>query len=128
MNLSQLIEKVNDLSDEYHESKIVTAFLNDAISKINIEAGANFPYLNLTDSNTEYAGFPEKWQMTLLVPFAVGRGKQKEGSQFEYSDAYNEFVNNLTVFRSKYKIPEEYQDTDELRVVTIDYSGDYYRW
>lgn len=128
MNLSEMIEKVNDLSDEYHESKIVTSSLNDAISKINVEVGANFPLLSLTDSNTQYVGFPEKWQMVLLVPFAVGRSKQKEGSQFEYTDSYTEFVNNLTLFKSKYKIPEEYADSEELGVVTVDYSGDYYRW
>lgn len=128
MNLSQLIEVVNDLSDEYHESKIVTASLNDAIAKINVEVGANFPYLNLTDSNTEYAGFPEKWQRTLLVPFAVGRSKQKEGSQFEYTDAYTEFVNNVTLFKSKYPIPDEYRDTTETSVIVHDYSNDYYKW
>ena len=128
MNLGQLITHVNTLSDEDFEPNIVTEFLNDAIAKINAECDANFPFFNILDSGSDYAGFNETWQRLLLVPFAVGRSKQKESSQFEYTDAYNQFFADLLEFKSKYPIPEEYKNTNVSGVFDMDFSDSPYRW
>lgn len=108
MQLSQIIEEVNELADEQESPTVVTTFINDAIAKINIECESNFPSLSAT-SDDEPA-FPEKWQRTLLIPFAVGRIKQRDSSQFEYSDAYSQFFDNLAEFKMKYTIPDIYLD------------------
>lgn len=112
MNLSDLVQNINLLADEDFETSEVVIFLNDAISRINIECSSNFPLI--TGSDTAYTAFPDKWQKTLLVPFGVGRLKQLDSAQFEYTDAYNEFINNLIEFRSKYTIPEEYKDLEAI--------------
>jgi hypothetical protein len=128
MNLGSMIQHVNNLSDEDFEPSIVTEFVNDAIARINVECGANFPFVSLNASDVEYPGFNENWQRTLLIPFAVGRSKQKESSQFEYSDAYNQFYASLIEFKSRYIIPEEYKDNNTPTSYEIDLSQSPYRW
>lgn len=103
----ELIQESNELADENESNATVLGFLNQAIAKINIELNCEFPYLELT--NEDAPVFPERWQRTLLIPFAVGRIKQKDSSQFEYSDAYGEFLDNLDNFRQKYNVPIIYR-------------------
>lgn len=110
MTLDELVEAVNRLSDEDEDLEVITGYLNDAIAEINVFCDANFPFFNVNDTSRDYNGFPEKWQRALLIPYAVGRVKQMDSSQFEYSDAYAQFYANLEQFRAKYPIPEEYQD------------------
>ena len=109
MNVSDLIREINDLSDENEQPASVLAWINDAIAKINIELGANFPYLTVDDMSVSPA-FPEQWQRGLLIPYGVGRIKQKDSSQFEYTDAYNEFLENLNKMKTKYTVPDQYKD------------------
>lgn len=116
MELSSLIQAINNLADEQESPEIVTEFINSAIAKINIECNADFPFLSITNPSQEPA-FPEKWQRALLIPFGVGRIKQLDSSQFEYSDAYNEFLVNLIDFKTKYVIPEQYKDGTENKDV-----------
>jgi hypothetical protein len=109
VKLSQIIKEANNLSDEQEAPEIVTSFINDAIAQINVHCDANFPFLDLT-TDSEPA-FPETWQRVLLIPFAVGRIKQKDSSQFEFTQAYSEFFSNLDNFKMKYIIPDAYKDT-----------------
>jgi hypothetical protein len=128
MDLSQLLSIVRRLSDEQGESsENITDFLNDAIAKINIECSALYPSFSLNDSTFVHP-LPEQWQRTLFIPFAVGRIKQKESSQFEYSDMYNEFMTNLVEFKAKVILPEEYQDTSIATSYPMDGSGHWYGW
>lgn len=112
MELGKLVRHINLASDEDFEFVQVIEFVNDAIDKINIECGANFPTIDsefdLPDD--EYTAFPDKWQRMLLVPFSAGRIKENDSSQFEYTDWYAQFDLNLDQFKSKYDIPEEYLD------------------
>lgn len=118
MLVTELITSINDMSDEKEPSAIVVAFINDAISKINIECDTIFPLI--TVSTTDITFIPDKWVYTLIIPFGVGRVKQKDSSEFEFSAAYNEFMGNLLEFRSKYTIPVEYVDTSVASVVESD--------
>ena len=111
VDVNELIEASNELSDEFEPSEVVIQFINDAIAKINVECDSKFPYLSLNNSDEE-PPFPEKWQRALIIPFTVGRIKQKDSSQFEYSDSYAEFMANLDEFKARYEIPEEYIDPD----------------
>lgn len=108
MLTTQLIQNVNTLSDEQEASANVLEYLNDAMARINIRLKANLPYLTLDEGDEPI--FPEKWQRTLLVPFAVGRIKQQDSSQFEYSDAYQEFERNLADMAVQYEVPAIYSD------------------
>lgn len=113
MELNQLINEINELADEQENPSAVVNFINGAIAKINIDCGANFPSMSL-EKGTDEPVFPEKWQRSLLIPFAVGRIKQIDSSQFEYSDSYSEFLVNLMEFKAKYTIPDEYKDGDTI--------------
>lgn len=127
MNIEDLKESINLLADEDLEVSEMLQFLNDGMARINIECTANFPFITL--EMADYTAIPEKWLRSLLVPFAVGRIKQQDSSQFEYSDAYGEFLTNLASFQAGYKIPDEYKDTDATsKVLQPDFSSSPFRW
>lgn len=107
LQLSELVKLVNTLADEQESQDMVAGFINDAIAKINIRLKANFPFLNKAE---DVPVFPEKWQRALLIPFGVGRLKQWDSSQFEYTDAYSEFLANLDEMAASYVVPDEYKD------------------
>lgn len=112
MNLNDLVKAVRILSDEQGEpAENITSHMNDAIAKINIKLKAEFPYLDSTQGDEEPV-FPEKWQRALLIPFAVGRIKQMDSSQFEYTDAYNEFLASLDDMLTDYTVPDVYKDVN----------------
>ena len=127
MNIGSLVKSVNNLADEDFDAKQIVEFVNDAIAKINITCAANFPFMSELDSE-EYIGFPEKWQRSLFIPFVVGRVKAVDASQFEYSDSYNEFANNLLVFNLKFPVPDEYKDTNEPESFEHDFTTNYWGW
>jgi hypothetical protein len=128
MNVVQIIQQANLIADETITTDKAIGFVNDAVARINVKCGANFPFFNMNELNTEYAGFTETWQRALLVPFVVGRIKQTDSSQFEYSDAYGEFQDNLTEFKSRYTIPAQYKASDIQTSFAPDYTGNYYSW
>ena len=109
MILADFIRAANDMSDESESNETITNFLNDGIAKINAECRANFPFLNYVALEVEIP-IPETWARAVLLPFAAGRIKTKDSSQFEYSDLYAEFQNGLSLFKTNYQIPEEYKD------------------
>lgn len=110
MVINDLVKNVNLLADEDYDFSEIIVFFNDAISRINIDCESKFPMIDELSVEGEYTAIPDKWQKTLLVPFALGRVKQLDSSQFEYVDAYTEFTNNLAQFRVTYVVPEEYKD------------------
>ena len=128
MNILQIVQLANTIADESTETNKVLGFVNDAIARINVKCKANFPFFSSNTLNDEYAGFDETWQRTLLIPFAVGRIKQTDSSQFEYSDAYGEFTDNLIEFKSTYVIPDAYKSTSVKTSFAPDYTGNYYVW
>lgn len=109
MNVNQMAALVNTLSDEQETNDTILGYLNDAIAAINVRLKASLPFLN--GSNDEPV-FSETWQRTLLIPFAVGRIKQQDSSQFEYTDAYAEFQNNLAEFAIQFEVPDIYKNED----------------
>ncbi|MBU8770331.1 hypothetical protein [Cytobacillus oceanisediminis] len=118
MDLNQIIEAVNALSDENSPPKQITTWVNDAIARINIELGANFPFMDLAKA-TESPAFPEKYHYTVLLPFATARIKQVDSSQFEYSDLFMEFEANLTKMKSTYTVPDEFKDKTEQEITQV---------
>jgi hypothetical protein len=127
MNIGNIVKAVNNLADEDFSSNQIVEFANDCIARINIECEANFPFMTVEDTS-DYVGFPETWQRVLFVPFVVGRVKAVDSSQFEYSDNYMEFTNNLISFKSKYRIPDEYKDSDVQVSFTPDFTGNPWGW
>lgn len=117
MELPRLIAHINLVTDEDFELMPMLGFINDAINKINIETSAIFPEIDTTlplalYAQEEYTAFPDKWINTLIIPFAAGRIKENDSSQFEYIDWYRQFDLNLERFKRDYKIPDEYKDAD----------------
>ena len=127
MNIGSLTQSVNNLADEDFDATQIVEFVNDAIAKINITCSANFPFMSDDDTN-EYTAFPEKWQRSLFIPFVIGRMKAVDSSQFEYTDSYGEFQNNLMVFNLKFPVPEEYKDTNEPESFAHDFTTNYWGW
>lgn len=115
MEFPRLMTHINRVTDEDFELADMLGFINDAIQKINIEVSAIFPEIDETlpsklYEQEEYTAFPDKWIRMLIVPFAAGRIKENDSSQFEYIDWYRQFDLNLERFKTDYKIPLEYQD------------------
>lgn len=110
MNLRQLIDEANVLSDEFLEDVSMTQFVNQCMAQINTRAKANFPYMDSSLPETEFI-IPEKWVRRLFIPFIAGRTKQVDSSQFEYSDFYAEFESAMGDFMANYPIPDAYKDT-----------------
>lgn len=118
MEVQRIISKINLNTDEDFEILQVIEFINDAIQKINVECGTIFPEIDTTLKEKlyefeEYTALPDKWINSLLIPFAAGRIKENDSSQFEYSDWYRQFDINLELFKTRYTIPTQYLDTDD---------------
>lgn len=116
MEFPTLMRHINRVTDEDFELADILGFVNDAIAKINIEVGAIFPEIDETlpaalYAQEEYTAFPDKWIRMLIVPFAAGRIKEYDSSQFEYIDWYNQFDSNLQQFKRDYDIPDEFKDS-----------------
>lgn len=132
MEILSLVEHINLATDEDFELLQVLAFCNDAIGKINVEAKAQFPFIDLSLKERnyrteEYTALPETWIRMLIVPFAAGRIKENDSSQFEYHDWYAQFDMNLLKFIDNYDIPEEYQTPDtKVRFYEEDYTNHIY--
>lgn len=132
MDITALISHINLATDEDFELKQTLMFCNDAIAKINVEAKAKFPFIDLTlkekmYNTEEYTALPETWIRMLIVPFAAGRIKENDSSQFEYTDWYAQFDMNLSKFTDSYDIPEEYQIPDtKVRMYEGDLTGHIY--
>lgn len=127
MDIGTLTTTVNTISEESFTSDQVTMFANDALARINIESQANFPFYATSDP-ADYTAFPEKWQRALVIPFVMGRIKQVDSSQFEYTDSFKEFMSNLVLFKAKFPIPDAYKDTNESTSFEPDYTGNNYNW
>lgn len=123
MILSEFIANANDISDESESAQTVTRFLNDAIAKVNAECKANYPFMDYLVLDQELP-LPETWVRTILLPFAAGRIKTKDSSQFEYSDLYGEFMDGLATFKSSYTIPDIYRDLSSMIFDPV--TGQYY--
>ena len=119
MEFPRLMTHINRVTDEDFELMDMLGFINDAIQKINVEASAIFPEIDETlpvklYQQEEYTAIPDKWIRMLIVPFAAGRIKENDSSQFEYRDWYAQFDLNLTKFKSDYNIPDEFKDPDSI--------------
>jgi len=123
MNLSEFIASANDISDESENAQTITRFLNDGIAKVNAECKANFPFVDYTLLDAEIP-FPETWVRAMLLPFAAGRIKTKDSSQFEYSDLYAEFIDGLSNFKMNYRIPDMYKDRSGMEYDPV--TGQWY--
>lgn len=109
--LAEWIKSVNALADEDMAADEVTIWINNAIARVNAAAHANFPFMDINKSDDSPV-IPDKWQYLLILPYATARVKQKDSSQFEYSDLFAEFESNLRDFIVSYSIPEQYKDTE----------------
>lgn len=128
MNILKLVKHINLTTDEDFTFDQVIAFINDGIAKINAECGAIYPFIadlatEVEYTNLAYVDLPETWIRSLLIPFASGRIKENDSSQFEYNDWYGQFENNLMQFKATYEIPVEYVDLDASGNLAVeDYS------
>lgn len=112
MNLRQAIDAVNALTDEGTDDATLLSFINDAIAEVNIRAKANYPFATLDDLGNDFP-LPDKWVRALYVQYAAARDKQKESSQYEYSDLYQMFESAVNDFIATYYIPDEYRDKSD---------------
>lgn len=116
MRLEQLITEANSLSDDLIPDDEVKAFVNDAIALIGQDQYATFPSLESMDDEPV---FPDKWQRMLIIPYVVGRIKQKDSSQFEWEGGYGQFYANIVEFSTSYSVPLQYLDLEYPGEITI---------
>jgi hypothetical protein len=117
LKLSDVINQINELSDEQEAPNVVTNFVNDAIAEINVTCQTGFPEMVLAEDK-EFM-FPNKWVRMLIIPYGVGRVKQKDSSQFEYMDAYSQFIARVEEFRTQGVIPVEHKELPLDTIVTM---------
>lgn len=127
MKVIELVEHVNRLTDEDFDAATIVPFLNDGMAKINAECSANFPYLQIENTDVEPV-LAEKWQRLLLCIFAAGRVKENDSSQFEYMDFYGQFDANMLDFKASYKIPNEYRDDLGVTTTSDIYTNPTFYW
>lgn len=126
MILSQLVAHINNVADEQEPLAKITGYINDAIAQINVKMEAEFPYM---DSALDIEPpFPEKYQRTVLVPFAVGRIKQADSSQFEYTDSYIQFSDGLGEMMAKYPVPDLYKSAQNTSYTADIYTAPPFPW
>lgn len=125
MKASEIATQANTLTDENHDFQTLLGFINDGLAEINIELNAAFPFCT---SNDEEIAFPETWQRSVLVPYVGAKIKQKDSSQFEYMDLYNQFSINLNKMKAKYTVPDEYQSDEISDSLEPDYTGNPWGW
>ena len=130
MTLQEMIDLINLSTDENFTNEEVLSFMNQAIAKVNSECQADFPYITQTqvDADETYEGFEEVWQRMLIVPYASGKIKQNDASQFEYTDFYIMFDNNLSNFKANYDIPDEYALNESGSVKFINFNNSPWAW
>lgn len=126
MEYQRLVAHINLVSDEDFDFKEVLGFINDAIAKINIEVGAVFPLIDeqfdLPIDEYPIDAINETWQRQLFVPYAAGRIKENDSSQFEYTDWYGQFDVNLEKYKNSVTVPEKYLDPNANSGM---YEGDF---
>lgn len=127
MKVIELVGHVNRLTDEDFDAATIVPFLNDGMAAINAECNANFPYLQIEDTEAEPV-ISEKWQRLLLCVFAAGRVKENDSSQFEYVDFYNQFDQKLLDFKASYKIPDIYRDDLGVKITSDIYTTSTFPW
>lgn len=116
LEIMKLYKHINLVTDEDFELMEVIGFINDAIARINVKMEATYPFVEDDLPNEdmyrfeEYDAIPDHWQRMLFVPFAAGRIKENDSSQFEYSDWYAQFEFNLDQFYDKYEVPLVFKD------------------
>ena len=125
--LDQLIRSVNTVTEESNSVSDLVDYFNDAIAQINVEAGANYPFYDGTVTSYVHP-LPDNWKRLLLIPFVVGRVKQQDSSQFEYTDSYSQFVDNLNAFITRYTLPDAYKATDQSTVNDLDVNESPWAW
>lgn len=125
MKPSEIAQHANHVTDENYAFSDLIGFVNDGIAEINTELNANFPYATTEDVDIV---FPENWQRIVLVPYVGAKIKQKDSSQFEYMDLYNQFQQGLNTMKSKYTVPDEYKSSDLNESFAPDFTGNPYGW
>jgi len=108
---SDIVNSILVLANNYINPSDVVDYINDAISTINVEVRANFP---LIESPMDEIELPETWQRILIIPFAKGRMKEQNSSQFEWEAGYSEFYENLNTFKLRYVVPDKYKNNDDI--------------
>lgn len=120
VNLQNITEAANIYTDETYTDTQVMFFVNEAISKINIELGCSLPLFK--DSTTDYTALSDSWITSLFIPYAAYSIKLSDGSLNEanmFLQSFNDHFLNL--IENKYKaIKEEYRLEDFDGVYRVD--------
>lgn len=116
MNLKELIKESNSLADDLIPEDEVKSFVNDAIALIGQDQYATFPSL---EDMEDVPVIPDKWQRMLIIPYTVGRIKQKDSSQFEWEGGYSQFYANIAEFSTTYRIPKQYLDLEYPSTISV---------
>lgn len=108
LNVRSVIDQVNSQIDDKLPDDQIINWINDALAKIATASNVIFPEL---DTINVYATFPipDRWVRLLIIPFASGRAKQQDSSQFEYSEAYSQFFSDISTFTEQYQMPDDYK-------------------
>ena len=110
MLVRDIITRVNSLSDDQIPDLEIVGFINDAMDEIGREVNATFPSIPSIAYEYQSPVLPDKWVRNLIIPFAKGRVKEKDSSQFEWEVGYNTFITNLSDFSNSYKVPLQFVD------------------
>lgn len=102
MNLNEIIENSNYITDEEIVSANVLGIANTCIVEVNRRAGTALPYFeeaSLTDGEA-YDAIPNYWQFALLEPYYSYSIMANDGDTNSRDFHYNRFLDALKDFKS----------------------------
>ena len=121
MTINEITVAANYYTDEQVSPTIVRYYVNECISKINIELRTILPLVASVNDPT-YTAISESWQTTLLVPYTCYSIKMNDGSLNEadrYKVVFNENLARLIEEKNR-AIDSAYRGTDFTAIYRSD--------
>lgn len=121
MTITEITSAANMFTDEQVNPSVVKYYVNECISKINIEARAKLPLVSSYTDPT-YTALSDTWQTALFIPYACYSIKMNDGSLNEadrYKNVFNENLIKLIQDKNKV-INEAYREEDFSAIYRTD--------
>jgi len=121
MTINEITAISNSFTDEQASTSVVRYYVNECISKVNIEAKAKLPLFSSINDPT-YTALSESWQNVLFVPYVCYSIKMNDGSLNEADRYITKFNENLAKLLQEKNsaIGESYREEDFTAIYRTD--------
>lgn len=115
MTIQRILQRANTLIDDNIQPNILLIYVNQGITKLNLDCNLKLPKVTMQDSQNDYVvsdeDFVNDMVAEILVQYVAYSALQTEGYTMQENAFYSEFVANKVQFNAKFKhnIKEEYR-------------------